>query len=67
MAEDIENQSTIREKYSPFYSIQLDESTDVSAKAFLICFVRVKCEGELQEELQCSPNLPGKTTSLEIF
>ena len=29
--------------------------------------MRVECEGELQEELLCSRNLPGKTTSIEIF
>ena len=54
-------------RHSPFYSIQLDESTDVSNKALLLCFVRVECEGELQEELLCSFNLPGRTTSFEIF
>ena len=67
MAEDIENQVIKMVKNSPFYSIQLDESTDVSNKALLLCFVRVECEGELQEELLCSLNLPGKTTSFEIF
>ena len=29
--------------------------------------MRVECEGELQEELLCSLNLPGTTTSFEIF
>jgi len=29
--------------------------------------VRVECEGELQEELLCSLNLPGRTTSFDIF
>ena len=54
-------------KNSPFFKIQLDESTDVSNKALLLCFVRFECEGELQEELLCSLNLPDKTTSFEIF
>ena len=54
-------------KNSTFYSIQLDESTDVSNKALLFCFVTVECEKELQEELLCSLNLPGRTTSFEIF
>ena len=66
MAEDIENQVIIRVKNSPFYSIQLDESTHVSNKALLLSFVRVECELELQEELLSSLNLPGRTTSLEI-
>ena len=63
MADHIENQVIKMVKNSPFYSIQLDESTDVSNKALLLCFVRVECEGELQEELFCSLNLPGRTTS----
>ena len=53
MADDIENQVIKMVKNSPFYSIQLDECTDVSNKALLFCFVRVECEGELQEKLFC--------------
>lgn len=67
MAEDIENQVIIMVKNSPFYSIQLDESTDVNNKALLLCFVRLEYEGNLLEELLCSLNLPGRTTSSEIF
>ncbi|XP_022183319.1 zinc finger MYM-type protein 6-like [Myzus persicae] len=67
MADDIENQVITMMKNSPFYSIQLDESTDVSNKALLLCFVRVEYGGGLQEELLCSLNLPGRTTSSEIF
>ena len=48
-------------------SIQLDESTGASNMALLICFVMAECEGESQEELLCSLNLPGRTTSFEIF
>ena len=40
---------------------------DVSNKALLLCFLRVECEGELQEELFCSLNLPDTKTSFEIF
>ena len=67
MADNIENQVIKMAKNSPFYSIQLDASTDVSNKALLFCFVRIECEGELQKELLCSLNLPGRTTSFEIF
>ncbi|KAG8136435.1 hypothetical protein E2320_005015 [Naja naja] len=67
MAEDIENQVTKMVKNAPFYSIQLDESTDISNKALLLCFVKIECEGELQKELLCLLNLPGRTTSSEIF
>ena len=54
MAGDIENQVIKMVKNSPFYSIQLDESTDVSSKTLLLCFVRVECEEELKEKLICS-------------
>ena len=67
MADNIENQVIKIIKNSPFYSIQLNESTDVNNKALLLCFVRVECEGELQEELLCSLNLPDRPTSFEIF
>lgn len=40
---------------------------DVSNKTLLLCFVRVECKGELQEELFCLLKLPGGTTSSEIF
>ena len=67
MAEDIENQVIKMVNNSPFYSIQLDESMDVSNKALLLCFVNVECEGEIQEEQLCSLNLPGRTSSFDII
>ena len=45
-------------RISQFYLILLDKSKDKSKKALPFCFVRVECEGELQEELICS-QLPG--------
>ena len=48
---EMANQVIKMVKNSSFYSIQLDEFTDVSNKALLLCFVRVECEGDLQEEL----------------
>jgi hypothetical protein len=44
MAEDIEDQVIIMVKNSPFYSIQLYESTNVSNKILFFCFVRVEYE-----------------------
>ena len=46
MGENIENQVMKIVKNSQFYSIHHDESTDLSNKALLLCFVRVECEGE---------------------
>ena len=67
MANNIENQVMKMVKNSSFYSIQVNESTDVNNKALLFCLLRVECEEELQEELLCSFNLQGRTTSFETF
>ena len=67
LAEDVKNKVIKMVKDSPSYSIHIDESTEVSIKALLLCFVKVECEGELLEELFCSLSLPGRTTSFEIF
>ena len=42
MASDIQNQVLERMKGSPFFSIQLDESMDVSNAALLLVFVRYR-------------------------
>lgn len=49
-----------------FYSIQLDESTNLSKKSHLLYFVRVGREGELRKERHCSLNLPGSATNAGI-
>lgn len=54
-------------KNSLFYSIQLDESTDITNEALFICFVRFEYDGELCEELLCSLDLPVRTASKAIF
>ena len=51
MASDIQNQVLERMKGSPFFSIQLDESTDVSNAALLLVFVRYLWIGILQEDM----------------
>ena len=40
MSDDIEQQLLERIKSSPYYAIQIDESTDVSNIALLLVFVR---------------------------
>ena len=64
---DIEQQVIEEVKISPYFAIQLDESTDVSNYANLLCFVRYKGKTDFQEELLCYINLPGRTTGSEIF
>ena len=67
IAMDIEQQVIEEVKKSPYFAIQLDESTDVSNCATLLCFVRYKGKTDFKEELLCYIDLPGRTTGPEIF
>ena len=67
IAMDIEQQVIEEVKKSPYFAIQLDESTDVSNCAILLCFVRYKGKPDFKEELLCYIDLPGRTTGSEIF
>ena len=52
---------------SPFFAIQLDESTDVTNFPQLLVYVRYVYDFEMIEDfLFCKP-LEGRTTSVEIF
>ena len=53
IAMDIEQQVIEEVKKSPYFTIQLDESTDVSNCAILLCFVRYKGKTDFKEELFC--------------
>ena len=49
------------------FSLQLDESTDVTSVAQLLVFVRYSYEGKLHEDmLFCSP-MEGRCTASDIF
>ena len=65
MASDIQNQVLERMKGSPFFSIQLDESTDVSKAALVLFFVRYHWSGILQEDMLFCGELPTRTTAQE--
>jgi len=68
LSEDIESQVTQKVRQSLF-AIQLDESTDISNKATLLCYVRYidfECH-DVKDELLCCLELPGHTTSMEIY
>jgi hypothetical protein len=67
MASDVKEQVLNGVRESPFFSIQLDESTDVANCAQLMVYVRYIEELSVQDEfLFCHP-LPTRTTAEEIF
>lgn len=67
IAEDIEGQLLVRLKASPWYAIQVDESTDVENKAIMLVYVRYVHQDEVHEDLLCCLSLPSLTTTSEIF
>jgi len=67
MAKDVENQVINGINKSVYFAIQLDDSTDVSNRAILLCFLIYKGEIDLEVEFLCCLDLRGRTTSSEIF
>jgi hypothetical protein len=66
MASNIKKQLMENVKVSKYYSVQLDESTDVSNMAHLLTFIRSEDEESVKEELFCEPLL-ARTTSNDFF
>ena len=66
LAENMEIQLINQIKLAKYYSLQLDERTDISNMAILMVYVGYEYEGELKEELLFSAALPQKTAGLEI-
>jgi zinc finger BED domain-containing protein 5/7/8/9 len=67
MAEDIQQQFFCRIKSSPFYALQLDESTDVSSAQMLLVFVRYQWESKLHDDILFCRELPTRATAHECF
>lgn len=66
MAEDVKNSLLSRLKITKF-SMQMDESTDVSGLAILFVFVRYPYQESFDEDLLLCKPLPTTTTGAEIF
>ncbi|XP_028314934.1 zinc finger BED domain-containing protein 5 [Gouania willdenowi] len=67
MAQDVLKQLLARIKSSRFFALQIDESTDITALANLLAFVRYEHNGEIHEEfLFCKP-LRSNTTAEAVF
>jgi hypothetical protein len=54
-------------KQSEYFSLQLDESTDVAGKANLLAFVRFELNDNIEEEILFCQSLSTKITCEEIF
>lgn len=68
LGDDVLEQLVVRAKSFRFFSLALDESTDVSDTAQLLVFVRgVDDKFEITQELAGLASLTGQTTGLEIF
>ena len=67
MKEDIEAQLLERISESPWYAIQVDESTSVDNKATMLVFVRYIFQEAVHEDMLCALLLPTNTTAAELF
>ena len=67
ISETVENELIRRLKTCEFFSLQLDESTDVAGLAVLLVFVRYPFAMQIEEELLMGEVLETCTTGDEIF
>lgn len=67
MANNIEATIVGHLKSCYYFSLQVDESTDVSDNANLMCFVRYDLGNTSHEELLFCKSLPTRTTAEELF
>ena len=65
--EDIEAQLWERINESPWYTIQVNEFTDVDNKATMLAFERYIFQEGVHEDMLCALLLPTNTTAAELF
>lgn len=66
-SDNIENELIRRIKLSPYFSLQLDESTDISSLAVLLVFVRYIYNNEIHEDILICDDLDTNTSGSAIF
>ena len=67
MSSDIKEQLIEYIKISPYYALQLDESTDIAGQAQLLTYVRYVREKEIEEDILFCRPLQTRTTGEAIF
>ena len=67
IAEDTEAQLLERINKSPWYAIQVDESTNIDSKATMLVSVRYIFQEDVHEDMLCALLLPTNTTAAEVF
>lgn len=67
MTEIVREQLNEKIKRSEYFSIQIDESTDVSNCAQFLCFIRFEADGSIQEEILFCKSVPDHTTGECLF
>ncbi|CAG9832451.1 unnamed protein product [Diabrotica balteata] len=67
MAEDIQNQIVDAVKQSPFFAIQLDESTDIAQCSQLIVYVRYIENERMKDELLFSTEFETTTKAIDVM
>ena len=64
---DQREQLIVRIKESRKFAIQLDESTDITNKAYLLSYVRYIYNNDILEDLLFCQPFQGRTTGMDIF
>ena len=67
IAEDIDTQLLERINKSPWYAIQVAESTDIDNKAILLIYVIYIYQEDVHEDMSCALSLPTNITAAELF
>lgn len=67
VADDMLAQLLERVKSSPFFAIQLDESTDIEGKAQLLVYIRYLKSGKLEENFLFCETLDGRVDGESLF
>jgi DNA-binding transcriptional regulator WhiA len=65
--EDIEEQVIEVIKSGELFSLQVDESTDISWKAQLMAFIRFIVNSKIVSQFFCCKELSGTTTGRDVF